>query len=280
VPSALRWDVVVVDNDGSDATQAAFASATGAGYPVPIRMVREQVPGAAHARNRGMTEATGEVIVFLDDDVVPRASWLDNLVDPILAGRCEGTGGRVVLDPDVTRPAWFNEGRLAGYLAAFDLGADERDIEPDGYVLTANAAFSANHLRATGGIHPALGPRSGTPLVNDDVQLCRAIMSRGGRLRYVPDAVVVHDLPAARLTRRYIARRLYAQGRSDRILERVHPLDAEGSSIGRRLGKVARSAARQGIWRRWILDWLADEVAYTAGYVRESAADFATRARR
>ena len=266
----LTWDVVVVDNDASSAIPLVQEAAVG--FPVPLRVVAETKRGAANARNRGIAEAAGEVIVFIDDDVVPDPGWLAALVEPIVSGRCQATGGRVVLDPSVPRPAWFNEERLGGYLAAFDLGDEERDVPREGYVLTASAAFLASALREAGGMDPALGPRSGVPLVNDDVQLCRALVARGARLRYVPGAVVVHELPESRLTRRYIARRLYAQGRSDYILQQVQPLAGESQGLRAvvdRLTVALRSGLRQGVWRRWVASWIADELAYTAGYVRE-----------
>jgi hypothetical protein len=46
------------------------------------------------------------------------------------------------------------------------------------------------------------------------------LFAAGGTLRYVPNARVVHELPAQRLQRRYLVRRLYGQGRSDWLLNR------------------------------------------------------------
>jgi glycosyltransferase involved in cell wall biosynthesis len=213
----VRWDVVVVDNDdppGATATFEEHARAVG----VSVRLVRESERGASHTRNRGIAEATGSIIVFLDDDVVPAQDWLATLVEPIVAGRCNGTGGRVVLDPSVTRPEWFDEPGLGGYLAAHDPSPVEREVVEDEFVITANAAFDTAILRAGGGFDPQLGPREGTQLVNDDVLLCDRFIACGGRVHHVPAAVVVHELPAQRLRPRYLLARAHTQGRSDWIL--------------------------------------------------------------
>src|SRR5205807_373924 len=94
------------------------------------------------------------------------------------------------------------------------------EIAAADYVLSASAAFRTDLLRRIGGFDPILGPQPGVPMVNDDIDLCRRAMRAGARIRYVPDAVVVHDVPPHRLTRSYLLRRTYAQGRSDWLLDR------------------------------------------------------------
>jgi glycosyltransferase involved in cell wall biosynthesis len=224
----VPWDVVVVDNDDPPGAEATFAAAA-ADLAVPARLVREAHRGASPTRNRGVVEATGDVVVFLDDDVVPARDWLRRLLEPILAGRCDGVGGRVVLDPEVPRPRWLDEaGGMAGYLAAHDPADRERELDDGEFVITANAAFERGLLVSTGGFDPQLGPRAGTQLVNDDVLVCDRFVAAGGRVRHVPDAVVVHELPAVRLRPGYLLRRAWTQGRSDWIYFTM--------TIGRRAG--------------------------------------------
>jgi len=42
-----------------------------------VRYVHEPSTGVVHARNRGVREAGGEYLIFLDDDEVPAAGWLN-----------------------------------------------------------------------------------------------------------------------------------------------------------------------------------------------------------
>jgi GT2 family glycosyltransferase len=234
--------------------------------------VREDERGASSARNRGTAEASGDVVVFLDDDVEPAPDWLARLVDPILDGRCEGTGGRVVLDPTVVRPGWLRHEGLERYLAAHDLGPDERALVDGEYVISASAAFVADVLRSTGGMDPDLGPRSGVQLVNDDVLLCDRFREAGGRIRWVPQALVVHELPGERVRPRYLLRRAWSQGRSDWLYFT--------RTIGRRAGAkrqlgwftdAARRRAREGVWHRAVAFHAACDVARLGGAVAEAA---------
>src|SRR6266700_2040841 len=128
----IPWDLIVVDNDPPSAEPVFAAHATAFSRS---RLVAEPRPGAAHARNRGIAEATGSLTAMIDDDVVADRSWLRELVAPVLAGRADGAGGRVVLDPSVRRPRWFDEVGIGGYLASFAPASDESDVSPGGYLL-------------------------------------------------------------------------------------------------------------------------------------------------
>ena len=278
----VTWEVVVIDNDDPPGAEDVFAAAERE-LPVPARYIREPIRGSAHARNRGIAEATGDIIVMMDDDVEPDPGWLALLIEPILAGRADGTGGRVVLDPQVKRPEWFDEVGIGGYLARWDLGSDERPLADAEIVVTSNCAYRRDILRRTGGFDPELGPRGTTPLVGDDALITRRFREQGGRVSWVPAALVVHELPCTRLNRRYLLRRAYAQGRSDWILNR-------SSHRARRFGgaRVALSWLRIELGRRRIEGLgspstrfhLAADLARTAGALREAAALGSSRTRR
>ena len=281
----VPWDVVIVDND---ATPSAASSALVASDQLPVesRVVVEPVLGASNARNRGIAEARGSIVAFIDDDVVPDDDWLTRLIEPVLAGRCDAVGGQVALDPTVPVPGWIPKW-LRPYLAEYRPAAGETDLRdlPDGvliepYVLTANAAFTADVLARAGGFDPLLGPRRGVPMVNDDVGLSRKVLALGATMRYVPDARVVHELPRERLRRRYLVRRLYAQGRSDWLLDRG-PLAATRTA-GAHTATVAFAKevvrdVRAGTMPRPQHTFLWCQTARRAGFLRESLAELARR---
>jgi hypothetical protein len=66
-------EVLVVDSCPSD-NEAQRACAGN-----PVRYLVERQPGLSRARNRGVSEARGELIAFTDDDCVVDPRWLDGL---------------------------------------------------------------------------------------------------------------------------------------------------------------------------------------------------------
>src|SRR5438045_897073 len=86
----LDWEVLVVDGEAPSGSAAVIDA-----YDGPIRTVHESAIGAAAARNRAVAEARGELLAFLDDDVVPDPGWLSALVAPLVAGRADAGGGPV-----------------------------------------------------------------------------------------------------------------------------------------------------------------------------------------
>lgn len=96
---AASFEVIVVSDgstDGTDALLAEYARAS----PYVLRPVAQPNGGPARARNRGIAEARGEVIVFLDDDVEPSPELL-----AIHATHHVGDDGQVVIAPMLPDPA-------------------------------------------------------------------------------------------------------------------------------------------------------------------------------
>ena len=80
------YEIIVVDNNSSDDTAAVAA-----GYGV--RVVHEAEPGVCQARQRGMSEARGEIVVSTDADTMQPVDWLSRIdrtfrSNPRIVGVC------------------------------------------------------------------------------------------------------------------------------------------------------------------------------------------------
>ncbi len=145
---------------------------------------------------------------------------------------CAAVGGRVELSLAVPAPAWLAE--LDNFLAAYDLGPVSRwldDLDP--VPVGANCAVRRSDFDRLAGFRPGLD-RIGSSLVsNGDTEFFRRLRAGGSRLRYEPNATVVHCVPAERLTIKFFIKRHRAQGVSDELLLR---LDGHEPSLGHRVG--------------------------------------------
>jgi GT2 family glycosyltransferase len=76
---ADRYEIIVVDDDGDDGSAERVLASFDEPL-VPLRIERQRRLGAAHARNRGAGLASGEFVLFCDDDMVVSRSDLRSRV--------------------------------------------------------------------------------------------------------------------------------------------------------------------------------------------------------
>jgi glycosyltransferase involved in cell wall biosynthesis len=222
VPAARRDDaeVIVADNGSTDETAAVVRRAAADG----VRHVIEPVAGATRVRNAAMRAARGDVLVFVDDDAVPRDDWLAGILRPFADPRVAVVGGRVVLRYLTTPPAWWDRS-FDDYLSFYDLGDAPIDLatrpwydSPRG----ANMAVRRTALLDVGGFNLRLGPRGDRHTVGEEGDLCLRLLARGHAVRYVPDSTVEHLIDPRRLDPPWLYRRAFWNGWSEAIIALAH----------------------------------------------------------
>lgn len=90
VPPQLEIELLVVDNGSTDRTALVVEANAPRGWSV--HRVVESEPGVARARNRGIAETAGDVLLFTDDDVRVSREWIGPMVASPLPIRSGATG--------------------------------------------------------------------------------------------------------------------------------------------------------------------------------------------
>jgi len=214
LPDSVEWEIVVVDNNSRDQTRAVVEEFCRR-YPGRFRYLFESLQGLSQARNSGIREAKGDVIVFVDDDLTVEPTWLQNLTANLQDSRWAGAGGRILPERGFSPPRWLSlDGPYAmgGVLALFDRG--DKPGELDWAPFGANMAFRKSMFEKYGGFRTDLGRRGNNLMVGEDTEFGRRLVSAGERLRYEPSAVVYHPVPANRLRKEYFLGWYFEFGRS------------------------------------------------------------------
>ncbi len=188
-------EVIVVDNAPTDdASRRIVEDAV-----LPVRYVREPVPGLSAARNAGLRASTGDLVAYTDDDVEVHPRWVLRLraafdapdvwavTGLVLPAEAE-TEAQVLFERDHGGSGW-------GYrVQTFDAGFFERMRR---YAVPvwqlgagANMAFRRTAFATVGGFDERLG--AGASGCSEDSEMWYRILAAGGRCRYEPAAVVFH----------------------------------------------------------------------------------------
>jgi len=197
-----RCKVIVVDN-AAEADPSIASAAADAAAEVPVTVVHEPEPGLSNARNRGLREAEGEIVVFADDDVAVDRDWLARLAAPFEEERVGATSGMTLpgsLETPVQRWTEGFGGRdrpLA--VRRFDLAEPPPDnplfpFTVGEFGAGRNMAFRSELLERLGGFDPALGP--GTIAHDgDDIEALLRVLLAGYAIVHDPAAIVWHAHP-------------------------------------------------------------------------------------
>jgi mycofactocin glycosyltransferase len=187
-------EIIVVDNGPARDTEQVVCS-SGARYVV------EPKRGYGQARNRGLAEARGEAIYFLDDDCIPQADWSDVLWKVIESGEADLASGS----------------RVPGQTG---LAARLEYLSTDGPVLSpAIAGGPARHLSTSNlilrrEVIEKTGCFDTTLTMCEDRDFTTRARKLGFRLRYEPRARVTH-YPAIHGFSDYLGKmRHYGEGTS------------------------------------------------------------------
>lgn len=205
VPVGLAWELVLVDNGSTDNTievANAFADR------LPLRSVREDIPGLSHARNRAVSNAKGEYICWTDDDVVIDPDWLASYAEAFDRHPDAAFFGGVI-EPvlEGETPKWFEEGRasLNHLLAERNFGPQVVTLDPVEMRMPygANFAVRAREQREHQ-YDVTLGVGPGMRRLGEESDVLHRIYADGGTGFWVPGSRVRHMIPESRQTVAYV----------------------------------------------------------------------------
>ncbi len=219
VRTSYGWETIVVDNNSSDNTAFVVAEA-GRRFPVALRYLFEPEQGKAAALNTAIRAATGDILVFTDDDVRVPSDWLDRTHAGFERFGCDYVGGKALPLWCTPRPAWIPDrsSQHWGVLALLDYGPEPLEFGgrvPLGVNLAVRrAAFSQHNLWWDN----AFDRKGGSLRGQGQREWCIRARDAGLRGFYVPDMIIYHTVQRDRLQKRYFRRWMYWKGISRAVM--------------------------------------------------------------
>jgi GT2 family glycosyltransferase len=220
---ALRsgLDVVVVLDGSHDGSKEMLASLD---FPVPLAVVTQRHSGLATARNSGLLASKGDLVWFLDSDLVPQPGSLARHRRAHM-----GTGDATVVTGPTPVPAesWGRDPMtLAFGVPAEWRGGNRHGLVESRYiddfrlVAFANTSAPARLLTRVGGFDETF-----TEYGFEELELAARLLESGVRVRFEPDACAWHH--TAVTDPGLIRRRHRAMGRNAVQFTQKHPRYAQ-----------------------------------------------------
>jgi glycosyltransferase involved in cell wall biosynthesis len=228
----VEAEVVVVDN-GSRSQPALDG----------VRLVDEPVPGAAAARNRGIAEARGRIVLFIGDDCIPAGvDFVRGHGESHAGGVPRAVTGRIGWDPSVERTEVMDWLERSGHMV--DMERLRREEPGPETFYTGNVSVPRQALLEAAGFDQRF---SGYGF--EDLELALRLADRGVAFAHAPELGVLHS---HRYGLEHSLERMVAVGRGGRLLHTIHdhrrPLP--GPPAGRGRLAAGQALARVAALRR------------------------------
>ncbi len=206
-----QFEILIVNNNATDGTEQISKDFIETNPKLNIRYFVESNQGLSYARNRGIREAYGAIITYIDDDAEAENDFLAQILT-FLEARPEvaGVGGKIIPKYEGTPPEWMNK-YLYGFVTKVDFGDDIFMYTGKSYPAGCNMTYRKKLLLEAGGFNENLKWRA------DDKYIFFAVQRIDHKIYHLPQAVVQHNIDDYRTTDENFIRLSKKFGSEERI---------------------------------------------------------------
>ena len=217
VPDSVSLTVLIVDNNSVDDTPAVIESFSARiGAQTSVVALRESNQGHTFSRNTAIDAATGELLLWTDDDVIVSPNWVELYV-AAAENDAETSFWGSVIEPIFPggQPVWVEQNWdiLKGCFADRDLGDEPLAFNPTRLPYGANFAIRTE-IQKQFRFATELGRRGNVVLGEDEIDLFHRLLAQGHSGNWLPGVVVEHLIPPERARESFVYDYFVGQGRA------------------------------------------------------------------
>ena len=212
------YEIVLVDNNCTDNTRGEVDHFCNVFPQVTLRYFVETNQGLSHARNRGIRESKGDILVYVDDDATVNPDYLKTYADWFAAHpETDAAGGPIIPHYETgAEPKWmtyFIKRLLTGYLY---FGDKAKPFPGQNYPGGGNAAYRSRVFEKVGLYNVELGRNGDSLGGGEEKDIFDKMKREGMQFVYLPQAILYHSIPGYKLEADYFNRLTAGIGQSER----------------------------------------------------------------
>ena len=212
-----QYEILLVDNNCTDSTSSVCEQFAARHPDVNFRYAREYEQGLSAARNKGIREAKGDILLYVDDDALVDEHYMSDYAD-FFASHPEvmAAGGPIEPFYETAEPTWmtrYTKALLCGWL---NYGDKVRPFPSGRYPGGGNAAYRREVFERVGFFNTSLGRKGTSLMASEEKDIFDKMSSLGMQVRYLPGPVLHHIIPQTKLERPYFDKLTLQIGASER----------------------------------------------------------------
>jgi glucosyl-dolichyl phosphate glucuronosyltransferase len=210
------YEIIVVNNNSTDNTELICQTYRKDNPELNFIYVSESEQGLSAARNRGIKEATGKFITFIDDDALPEKDFLRTIFDYLEQNpEVTAVGGKILLKYEQEKPGWLTP-YLSSLFGYFNPGNKTGKFKKNRYPRGSNMSFRKFVFDQVGLFDTKLGRKGSDMQGSEEKELFARINKMNFVVRYLPSAIVYHFVPPERTTTEFVRKQAISYGRSEK----------------------------------------------------------------
>jgi len=212
-----KFELIIVNNNSTDSTDSIVKIFIAENINIDIKYFIEKQQGLSFARNRGINESNGDILIFLDDDAIASSSYLEEVLNFFISyNDAAAMGGKILPKFETFKPKWASK-YLMSVFSVINLGEKVKLFKNNAFPIGANMAVKKSIFNEVGNFNTDLGRRGANMEGGEEKDLFSRIRKNNGLIYYNPKPWVYHIIPENRTKLSFLKKQAYGIGYSERI---------------------------------------------------------------